>query len=345
MNPDGCVPEAKKKNHQWLTRIQILIALGLMVYLLQRASLGDVLTFLKHGVNNWPFLVIGAILPVGGLLIAALRWKMLLGAHSFKVKLSTLLEGLLIGAYFNQFLPSTIGGDVARGWWIVKKGNRVPNLQLDISLPIVLVDRLVGVTGILSVGVLAIYLNPILMDQLGGFWVLPVIIFIVGFITLSLLNRRMKKFVDRFFLTTFRKFFKGVLSRIFEALLVYRNHKMVVLWAFCLSISFQFLIIIQYMILARMLELNVPIWQFSTIIPIVTLIALMPITINGIGLREGTLAFLGGGLGLTIGGAVVLGLNITIIGLVYSFAGGFIFLFRGGKNLQVERREIVKCQT
>jgi len=337
MKLDGCGPEPRKRNNPWLTRVQILIGLGLMVYLVKSASPGDIFNLLKQSVNNWPWLVIGIILPGCGLLIAALRWKILLGAHSFKVNLASLLEGLLVATYFNQFFPSTVGGDVARSWWVVKKGNFDSKLQMELSLTIVLLDRVLGIAAILSVGFLSIYFSPILMDQLAGFFVLPVIMVLVGIITLPLLKRT-KAFCNSGLASTpFGKFLNGVLSPMFETSLVIRNHKMVALWAFCLSISIQILIIIHYIILTKMLGLNVPVWEFSTIIPIVSLLTLMPITINGIGLREGTLAFLGGGLGLAIGEAVALGLIFMMIGLVYGFTGCIIFLRKKNKTQQLEK--------
>jgi len=336
MNLDGYVPEAKKRNSPWLTRVQILLGLGVMVYILRMSSLGDIFGVLKQSANNWPWLVIGIILPGCGLLIAALRWKILLGAHSFKIKMADLLEALLIAAYFNQFFPSTVGGDVARSWWVVKKGNFDSNLQMELSLTIVLLDRVLGIAGILSVGVLAIFLSPNLMDQLGGIFVLLVIIVLVVFITLSLLNLTIGVCNSRFVSTPICKFINGVVSAMFEALRVIRNHKMVALWAFCLSISFQILIIIQYIILTKLLGLNLPMWEFGTIIPIVSLFTLMPITINGIGLREGTLAILGGGLGLAIGEAVALGLIFMVIGLVYGFIGCIIFLRKISKSQKLE---------
>ena len=90
--------------------------------------------------------------------------------------------------------------------------------------------------------------------------------------------------------------------------------------------AIQILIIIQYKVLAVALGIDVSPWGLAVVIPIVTVVALIPVTINGIGLRESSLAVLGAMLGLTVADAVALGWLVWAAALFYGVVGGFVHL-------------------
>ena len=71
--------------------------------------------------------------------VAAWRWWVILRHHGLDIRLSTSVRICLIGAFFNQLLPSSFGGDVARAWYVYRKG-----YSKRIAVITVLSDRIYG---------------------------------------------------------------------------------------------------------------------------------------------------------------------------------------------------------
>ena len=79
-----------------------------------------------------------------GLLISAVRWKILIKAQDDDASLVFLLKSYLVGSFFNNLLPTRIGGDAVRVW----DGSRLSRSVLK-SFAIVLVERLTGIAVLL----------------------------------------------------------------------------------------------------------------------------------------------------------------------------------------------------
>ena len=84
-------------------------------------------------------LLIAIILPAGGLLVSAERWRGLLAARGTNTSTPKLLSYCIIGGFFTQFLPSTIGGDAVRAYYSWRAG-----APKSVALASVGVDRVLG---------------------------------------------------------------------------------------------------------------------------------------------------------------------------------------------------------
>jgi len=294
---------------------------ALLVLLLRRVAIAELVATLGHGLDNWPLVIVAFLLPGLGLWIAALRWQTLLTGHGARLPIATLGTAMLVGTFFNQFLPSTVGGDVVRSWWISQR--------LDsgtVSLTIVVLDRALGMIGICFVAFAASLLQPSIAWGLPAFWVAMAAgaLALLGLAVLP--SRRLAVVGQRIASNPRLARFRERLGCAHDALQTSTERRSRLFFAILLSMLAQGVIIAQYVILAIALDLDVSLMGLAMLVPVVTLIALIPVTINGIGLREGTLSLLGAQFGVTPVSAITMAWLAMLGGTGYAVVGGLLHL-------------------
>ena len=94
------------------------------------------------------------------MLTSAWRWQLLLRAQDVRVPARTLLSSYLVAGFFNNFLPSTIGGDVVR----IRDTAR-PAQSKTLATTVVFVDRALGLMGLVLVAALGATVAMIMKGQ------------------------------------------------------------------------------------------------------------------------------------------------------------------------------------
>ena len=102
-----------------------------------------------------------------------------------------------------------------------------------------------------------------------------------------------------------------------------------------LAVALQSVVILYFAALGGALGLGLTISQFAILIPIMSLCTAIPVSINGIGIREASLALFGASFGLTIGDAVALAWLFLCVAAFYGLMGGIIFAV-GRRPLRVD---------
>ena len=108
------------------------------------------------GLADWNVVVLGGLVCLGALLLGALRWQLLLSAHNVRVRLRAAAVYTYIGQFFNTILPSTIGGDVARGFYVIRDGGPAPAVLLTLAL-----DRVLGLAAAVALTALIVLVQPL----------------------------------------------------------------------------------------------------------------------------------------------------------------------------------------
>lgn len=315
----GAPRNGANRRFAWLL-LRLGLSLALLMLLFRKIALSDLLELFAHGIERWPLLLLGYGLPILGVLFAALRWRILLRVQDIRTRLRTLIEGVLVGTCFNQVLPSTIGGDVARSLWVTKPGDPVV-----ISLTVVTVDRAIGVLGLGLLAMLGAIASPSIGDLLPAFWIVALLAIGVGVLA-TFMFRQGNAFASWLFSTSVLKRYREKARIAYQSIAAYRGHGLYLSAAACFSVGLQLLIVLQYVAFAQALGVQASKWDLALIVPIVTLISLVPVTINGLGLREGAFAFLGVSFGLRVGDAIALGVMFMTATLLYSIVGAVIHL-------------------
>jgi uncharacterized membrane protein YbhN (UPF0104 family) len=245
------------------------------------------LIFSKHVVNTW-------------------RWWMLVKAQQVEISFIDTLKIVVAGAYASNFLPSTIGGDVVR---IVGMLNYTHNKVVVVSS--VVVDRVINMVSYLSLGPL-VFLVFDIKALLGGV-VQPYIL--VSTFTYS-------KWIFRI-----RNFGSKLIRSLISAFLLWLRTPSVVFKAFVKSWLSQLVVFIGVWILARGIQIPVSLYEVIATSVIVYVLTLLPISVNGYGLREVAVTTLYIQLGASLEQASTLAIVTRLLSMISTFPGA-IWLHR-----------------
>jgi uncharacterized protein (TIRG00374 family) len=307
--------------------IKCVVSCLLLGYLLYKSDLSAIWTALKTANPFW--IVVSFSLHIIGFLLTAYRWQILLTARGTHLSTWYLVRSVLTGIFFNNFLPSTVGGDVYRAYDTAKQvGSKTE------SMTVVVVERLTGIFALGLFALFALFLGfshfgriLIIWSAMGGL--------IVAFLFfLAAMNHRVAKMVKALFehpemlKIPFLSKVQAKLKQIYDALRVYKQNTRVMLLAFLLALLLQVNVIVHYYFIAYALKLPVPLLYFFLIIPVVIVVLMVPIFINGIGGREMAYVLLLGQFGVTRPEAIAFSWIAFGMILVQGIAGGIVYAVR-----------------
>lgn len=268
-----------------------------------------------------------------GLLFNSFRWKIIL--HQLDYRSVSYLEAVRwvwIGQFFNAFLPGACGGDLVRGWYVVRgqrKGKRTE------ALTSVVIDRLFGLwVLILWAGCAILLLQP------GDGWHLirPLMLLLgLGALTAPL--------ALCFFPTGMIEARWPIVQRVKDSFLRCLRSPATVLMAILSSVGNLASLTFAAYLFSRALGAEILIENMYLFFPTVTVLSSIPVTPGALGVRENLMVLLGGSLALAPEAAVVLSFLVYLSGILVGAAGGLLFVLdqRGtSKGLRDQLREISK---
>lgn len=311
----------KKKNFL-VFALKFIVSFSLIAYILiYRTSIRDILETL--GGANLFWIVISFSLHALGLLISAYRWQILIKAQGDQVPLGFLAKSYLVSSFFNNFLPTRIGGDVIRIW----DGSRYSR-SLVKSSAVIVVERLTGIIVLLVFALVASLIRLEMAQQIPVIWV-SLLLGILGLLLIAL-----------FFTPASRKLLeripdKGVLQKIKpkvftfrDTALIYRDKKSYFFKALFWALLLQVNVILHYFLIGKALHLDIQLIDYFIFIPIIHLILIIPITISGFGLREGSYIEIFKFYGISASAAVSFSFIDVIFQLVVGLVGAIIYITR-----------------
>jgi len=147
----------KKEKKRYVSVIlRILVATGALYLVFRGEDLRE-LADIMLGLNLWLFAAALGLYWLGQAFFV-LRWRLLLKVQSVDISIWAGMKLHLLGLFYNNCLPSSIGGDLLRAWYVTKHtdGDRRVGAALT-----VFVDRIVGLIGTLLIASIAYWLVPV----------------------------------------------------------------------------------------------------------------------------------------------------------------------------------------
>lgn len=297
--------------------LKIAVSSALLIYLFSKVGGMAVVSNLVL-ISPFPFAA-AALLYIVASYISALRWRLLVPYH---IAMRWIFSTYMIGAFFNVCLPGTIGGDAVKAYYLSKeladplyakhKPDQASNYGA-ISIASVFMDRYIGLVALLIVGLTGTIANYQLLAASPVLWVTPAIFSV--FIISSIL----------FFRFRFGSRIRFIMN-MYDYFALYFGKRRVIVRALFYSAAIQMLVISSVYILAKGMSLDISFLQLLVFLPLISLIALVPISISGFGLREGAYVFFLAMVGIKAEMAMTLSILHFLSVAVASLWGFFEYL-------------------
>jgi len=295
--------------------LKIAISAALLFWAFRSVDLGALRGHFARLDAAWVVLAVLALLVQLG--VAGLRWAKIAGQLGFSFPVPRAIRFSTIAAFFNQALPSTIGGDAMRVWLLGRTDRHWKK-----AIYSVVVDRIAGVAFLALVVAACLpwssdrILAPegrlaVLAIGLGGVAAFPAILIGGWWRPRGLLARwRLPRMA-------------------FEIAAVARGalfgRRSMALIAVC-SIVVHLLTVASALSLARAIAIAPNALDFLFLIPPVMLVAMIPISVGGWGIREGAMVVAFGYAGMEPSQALAVSVLMGCAGLVVGAIGGTIWL-------------------
>ncbi len=308
--------------------LKVLVSVGLLAYLFTQIEVKGLFNVMT---SAHPFyLVVVLVAYLATQLISAVRWAVLARAVGFEKPFREFAAYYLIGMFFNLFAPSTVGGDVGRVYYLASSGPGA-KMKSGISwtataLSTVIADRVVGMSVLIWVVAIALLIFPAYDIPL------PILYLTYGLGLGFLLGWLLLPVVYRFL--------GGGIQRLGEgfkvAIETYISKRWVVAKSMLLSVVIHFSQAVLHVLLGWSLDLNIP-WSYTFILyPLVGAFSAIPISLNGIGLREGGYVFMLQRIDVSKEKALAFSLLWLMVGVFDSMVGGIVFILRKRREPVVE---------
>jgi glycosyltransferase 2 family protein len=308
---------------QWLKfMLRLGCTVALLAYILHTISGSDILKNLQN-IDDGE-IVAGVMIGLFGVIISSYQWQVLLDAERVRMDLRRLVNLYLVGIAFNHFLPTGMGGDVVKAYYVGRQGQNHVG-----SASAVIMSRVTGFLGMLFIsGAVVLIWHATFSQELIVVYLLSCLAMcgalVAIFLGVILLPRFIRgKWATYPFVIHIMEFGITIRKSI-------RQPRAILLASF-FGMIFHISAAVNYYIYASMLHLHVPFTFYMVAIPLVSLIAFLPISMNGFGVRE--LAFVSIFAAVNVARSTSL-LLVTLIDaqvILYGIIGGGIYLWMGSK--------------
>lgn len=329
------MPPTKTGRRKYLWHaLRFIIAAGALYLAFRKVDWLELSQLLLR-LNIW--VSVGALgLYVASQLIFVSRWYLLLRVQSVKIGYWAAVRLHFLGLLYNNALPSSVGGDVLRAWYVTKHTDKKVEAATS-----VLVDRAMGVLGLFMMAaggywfvpsaarqeMLKRYAEiPIIKAMWAHKWPLAGILLVITVVGLGLiLTQNGRKIVHKVVsLTSLRA--SAALSKIRQAVRIYYKKKLAILASLLLTFCCQGVFILGLWIVGKGIEVDTDVKYYFVFFPVSWLLGTIPLTPGGVGVVEWSVRVMFEGAQVTTNHASALALAQRVLWIAGSLPGAVIHL-------------------
>lgn len=302
-----------------LTIVRAIVGVGLIVFLFRTLDIGKIISHIS-GIQV-KYLIYAAIAYLLFIIFSAWRWQILLNFKKFGIPFIRTLKIYFISLFFNNFLPTTVGGDMMRVVYTMK------DRRAD-SLATVLVDRILGFVGLFVLALIAVVYLLLLKNETEFLPFMAIGLSIIILITYIFFSEKAFRLLSPM-MGKLRILRLGErINRLHEAGTDFGGAWGPISICIAHSVIIQVtLAIAPFFILLGMGHSSVSLLSFFIYVPIINVVSMLPLSLNGLGVRENSYVILFSRVGL--GGELALAMSLFsfFVIFVYSLIGGVFFVF------------------
>jgi glycosyltransferase 2 family protein len=321
---------------------KIVVSVGLLMWLFRSTDLSRLWDYVAKASFAW--LAIALVLYLAQLLVSAWRWGLLLDAQHVQVPWRKLVDSYMVAYFFNNFLPSNIGGDVVR-----VRDTAGDTGSKTLATTVILFDRVIGVMALMLIAAVGAtssatagegrllpwtWLPPLP-------WVLwPALVAAAAALIVALERPGSVALLLHPLRTLHAEWVGERIERVVAALGRFRDRPQTLVWCFVGAICVQGILVVFYLAIVRSMGIPVPLWHLAVIIPLSFVVQMLPISVNGFGVREATFTVYFHQIGLPRESALVVSFMGAALMLLFSLSGAVAYVARGaGRDAPMEAPE------
>ncbi len=305
--------------------VKVIVSITLLTIIITKIDWKSALTLIANA--NVFLIVVSFFLAFVVRWLMAYKWNVLLRVNYSDIPTWNIVKIIMIGSFLGLFLPSSLSTDVVRGYYLSKENSD----KLHITSTIV-IDRLLGLLSLLVMGIIGLSLSGTLLKNLNLAPFLFLGVAGIVFIFVILFNKNIFKRVNNFFENKNSKI-HNLVEKGYKALSRFYNYPAAMALSFFNSLTIQIIRIFRFYIIALAINVNVPLTYFVIVVPIIMIVLMIPISLGGLGVKEGAAISLLILLGISHNDAIILTLIESITTTIVTMLGG-IFYIGYKKNYQ-----------
>ncbi len=314
--------------------LRVFVSIGLIAFLLwsMRARLPRIGSTIA---KTQPLLfALAALLFIVNVATISFRLQLLFVGENLRIPFGRVIQLSFIGFFFNNFMPTAVGGDIVKAYYVNQQTKETAK-----SFIAVFMDRFIGIISFGLIAVVALFLSR---ENIDGALKKIVLIFALGGITglFVMLNPSAAKLILNG-LSRFKLWgIGGRLSKAYMAVHEYRKKKALICAVTGVSLIAQVLYFSVVYLLAKSLGADLRLVSVFLIMPIVSLVSMLP-SLGGLGIRESAFVVLFGPL---LGSDNAFSVSILLLAtlLITSLIGALIYV--SAAQFKMGRAEITKLQ-
>lgn len=304
--------------------IQVLVSGAVIAYLVWRIDLGQTADLLA---DSKPGYVLGAFsIFLATTWVMAWRWQLLLAAKGMHEPLGWLTRVYFVGYAAGQILPTAIGGDAVR---IIEHARRRPEAKANAAAA-VLMERVIGAAGVLLVVAVGIAIAAGRYENVRALVFLEIVfVAITALILAALFSRRLSRpLEERVFPLGRRLRLEGPVTSLYRAMHEYREVPGPLFVVLAVTMAVQFVRIVAIWLCGEAVGVDVSPLVYFILGPLLFLIQMVPVTLNGLGVREVFFVEFLTRFDVSEPAALATGLLFYAVTIAVALPGVFIFLWR-----------------
>ena len=326
--------------------LKLILSAALLTFLFYKVDLSTLSLVVRQ--SEWPILFLCIILYALGQILSTYKWSLLIHSHGIKHPFGNMVSYYYVGMFFNLFMPSIVGGDIQRCYAVYRDEKRQfaknpPRGRLSQIISSVLMERLSGLIAMIWLAVIAFFffpMNNVSHETVNGMFLrhyLPIILIVLALGTVLVFLVLMLWRSSEHQMDTPKTIHEKVIQMINNLAIQSKSYLQsfdLLIKVMVIAFLFQTLFIVLNIFVGYSLHLPVPIGYYFVMVPLVTLCTAIPISLSGLGVREGAYAYFLHFMGVDTTHAILLSFSIVIVVAVNALVGGLI-LFK--KGFQIEK--------
>ncbi len=295
-----------------------VVLMGLLLYMM-RGSIPEMIRTIKR-LPVYIFLF-GLSLFFISLLTASLRLKILLATQKIALRFAHLVRLTFVGYFFNSFLPTAVGGDVVKAFYVSKASGKTMSSYMS-----VFIDRFIGMSSIFLIATAALFFTAH-MPQHHLQWSLPLLVVCSLFIVLFLFDKRLAQILFSAIRPLTPHSLREKLKNMYEAIHNYRHYKYEVVMCLFISMVGQCIAFSAAYVFGIGLGADISLKSVLLAMPVASIVSMIP-SINGMGPREMSIVVI---LSPVIGKEIALAIAFLWLGILLATAliGGLLYAMMG----------------